>query len=117
MEKYQLRYMNGGDGEQLGTNLSMKDAQTMARARGDGMHPEMAADLVISPAPTPSCVCGNTTYWQRTRTIHERHTLDLDESTDWSTEYSGLDNDSAYECAECGEPASENAEKILGELC
>jgi|TARA_B110000211_G_C13596304_1_gene342693 hypothetical protein len=45
--KYDVRYMSGGEGELLGSNMSLADAQALVRENADDMHPENAADLVI----------------------------------------------------------------------
>lgn len=57
MDKYDVKYMNGGDGELLGADLSMVDAQTLVRKHAEDMHPEMAADLVIRLKPNPANPC------------------------------------------------------------
>ena len=47
MENCDVRYMSGGEGELLGSNMSLADAQALVRENADDMHPENAADLVI----------------------------------------------------------------------
>ena len=52
-KRYDVRYRRAGhrargvDGELLGSNMSLADAQALVRENADDMHPENAADLII----------------------------------------------------------------------
>jgi hypothetical protein len=52
MMKYQVRYMCGGAGELLGSDLTMEQAQRLVDRHADGMHEEQVADLVIRKQPS-----------------------------------------------------------------